>query len=259
MAEMYVNTMMQEALKAMGEKRTPIAVENMILALTSSKFYCPASWDKDPKIGPKGEKIFEPDTKFNLLMLEGPDKKRYIPLFTSMDEAKKWEDIKDLECLLLTYEQFEPWVEASKNEVQGIVIDPFGFSIPLDAEFVSALKKETSKSVLREQTIQKGETIAVRDPIRKIDDFKEALCDIASQYQEIKRVWLKERLVKGKPSHWFIIVEMQPENPKLFQTIGHTCRKLAHDKEMEFVFASIPSAKSMIENTTPIYNVESCE
>ena len=53
MAEMYVNTVMQEALVAMKDKRTPITVENMILALTSSKFYCPASWDKDPKIGRK--------------------------------------------------------------------------------------------------------------------------------------------------------------------------------------------------------------
>ena len=253
MAEMYVNTQMQEALAAMREKKTPGTVENMILALTASKFYCPASWDKDPKIGPKGEKIFEPDTKFNLLMLEGADKKRYIPLFTSMDEAKKWEDIKDLECLLLTYEQFEPWVEASKQEVQGVVIDPFGFSLPLDAEFVSALKKETSKSVLREKTIQKGETIAVRDPIRKIDDFKESLCEVAREYQEIKRIWLKERLVKAEPSHWFIIVEMKPENPKLFQTIGHTCRKKALNKEMEFVFSTIPSVQSMIETTEPIY------
>lgn len=256
---MYVNTQMQEALAAMREKRTPITVENMILALTSSKFYCPASWDKDPKIGPKGERIFEPDTKFNLLMLEGAEKKRYIPLFTSMDEAQKWEDIKDLECLLLTYEQFEPWVEASRQEVQGIVIDPFGFSLPLDAEFVSALKKETSKSVLREQVIQKGETISVRDPIRNIDDFKDSIIDVAREYKEIKRIWLKERLVKAKPSHWFIIVEMEPENPKLFQTIGHTCRKSAHDKEMEFVFSSIPSAKPMIENTKPIYVSESCE
>ena len=60
-------------------------------------------------------------------------------------------------------------------------------------------------------------------------------------------------MVKGKPSHWFVMVDMDPENPEIFRSMGTTCAPVAKGKGIEFMFASTPQGEKIAQENEPIY------
>ena len=71
--------------------------------------------------------------------------------------------------------------------------------------------------------------------------------------ETIQAIYLQERLVKNEPSHWFVIVDMDPEDTKIFQGIAARCKPHAKGKALEFIFGSANVAINIKESIQPIY------
>lgn len=252
MVNEFKNTQMKEALAKIKEKQTTETINTMLAALMTTKFLAPATWDKEPTMNDKGQMIFEPNTKFQLMIIETNQKDCYFPMFTDMEELRKWNFDPKIRSLVLTFEQFMPFIELAKNDIKGIVFDPFGANLPITNEFLFKLH-EQQKTSLQENQIKKGDKIYMREPVENIDDLKAAVCEYAKNDPNILSVYIKERVDKEKPSHWFMIVETANEDVEVFKQIGQACRSVNHGKEIEFMFASASLAKNVMANTKPIY------
>ena len=46
-----------------------------------------------------------------------------------MDQLKKWDQDSEIHSLVMTYNQYMPFVKMALNQIHGIVIDPFGANV----------------------------------------------------------------------------------------------------------------------------------
>lgn len=252
MIKEFKNERMKAVLARLKEQRNNETMNQMFAALMTTQFLVPATWDKDPVLNEQGQMVFEPNTKFQLMIIESQNKDCFFPMFTDMEELKKWNSDPSVRSLVLTFDQFMPFIELSKNEIKGIVFDPFGYNFPILSELLFELQSQ-QKTALHENQIKKGDKILMRDPVENIEDLKAVLCDYAKTNPAIISLYLKERIEEGKPSHWFMIVATNKEDTKLFEQIGQATRSVNHGKEIEFMFSSTNLAKNVMANTKPIY------
>ncbi|MGI6511465.1 MAG: enhanced serine sensitivity protein SseB C-terminal domain-containing protein [Catenisphaera adipataccumulans] len=254
----FKNTQMQEAMRAFQENGTPENTQRLMECLLTTRLLAPAEWDKDPVMDENGQMVFEPDTKFQLLLIETDTGDQYFPLFTDMQELEKWDKNHELQSLVMEFDQYIPFVEMGQGQVKGIVIDPYGASLPFDSDFLLNLQHQTDQQ-LKETTVKEGDDIRVRKPVRNVDKFVARLRELGADSPDIDAIYLKERLVKNKPSHWLVIVDMETENTKLFQKLGEGCRGMTYGKDMEFAFAKTQIGQELIKDVEPIYVKEPSE
>ncbi len=249
----FKNIEMKNALKLLRTEENDITVQNAIDTLMKTQLLAPAQWDKDPVKNEKGQMVFEPNTKFQLLVIESSDGKLYFPMFTEMAELEKWKLEDQPQSLVMSFDQYMPFVEMSKDNVEGIVINPFTENVPFLAPRLIQLKQAKQKNSIHEKTIQQNEVFDMRSPVANVDDLKKELEKVGQENETIQAIYLQERLVKNEPSHWFVIVDMDPEDTKIFQGIAARCKPHAKGKALEFIFGSANVAINIKESIQPIY------
>lgn len=248
----FVNKEMKNALVALRENENELTIQQMNDCLISGQLLAPAQWDKDPVEDEKGQMVFEPDTKFQLLVIADDQGNYYFPMFTSMEELKKWDRENQTESLVMTFEQYLPFIEMSKEDVYGIVLNAYSENVPLTCQYILDLNADRMKN-LTEHQVTSDEMFDLREPVGNVEQLRQSLIGVGQHYPEIKAIYLKERLVKNQPSHWFIVVDMHPENPKLFQILGESARPYAKGKGIEFLFASTPEGQKISNENEAIY------
>lgn len=247
----FKNELLNTALKNYAKERNSETTNSLIYALLNGVVMVPCNWDKEPVDQENGEMAFPADTQFSLLTIETKDHQRLFPMFSSTDEWEKWEMAPKAKSLALSFEQYIDWVEMAKNEVYGIVLDPYGANVPFPSSTLLELKNIPRN--LEEKKIGKGVKVSLREPVQNIEDLKETFIQFAKEHPSIKMMTIKERFIEGKPSHWFLIVDMDPENPELFEEMGESARNVNHGKEFEFIFASMKLSKNILKDSTPFY------
>lgn len=247
----FKNDKMKAAMRALRDKENQFTIQHMVDSLITSQLLVPAQWDKDP-VEEQGQMIFSPDTKFQLMVINDDRNNCYFPMFTSMEELKKWDTENEIQSLVMSFEQYLPFVEISKDTVRGIVVNPYSENVPFTCDYILQVNQERIKN-LREHSIDAAEQFNLREPVANVEALKAQLAELGNTYTEIKSIYLLERLVKDQPSHWFVVVDMDPENPKLFQVIGETSRPFAKGKGTEFLFASTKEGRLVAEQYDPVY------
>ncbi len=251
--ESFKNRELKAALQAFRQEETPQTINNLVDTLMKTQLLAPATWDKDPVKNEQGQMMFEPNTRFQLMVIQAESGDAFFPMFTDMEELQKWDTEKETQSLVMNYDQYLPFIQMAQQEIKGIVINPFGESVPFESDFLMSLKQNKDTPELTENHLDEGESVNLRDPIRNIDALKDKMAEIAMDSPEIQAIYIKERLEKGKPSHWFVVVDMKPENPKLFQKLGEGCRPVNYGKDIEFMFGSAMIGQEVKHSTKPIY------
>lgn len=249
----YINQEMQKALETFKEQGTSENLNRVVASLLASPLYVPCQWDKEPVVDENGKRHFAPGTQFQLLTIQTTDGRKLFPFFTSKEEWEKWAPSKQAKMIALSFDQYMPVIEMAKDQVEGIVIDPMGSNVPLKSPFLVQLFKQPRKVNIEPTKIQKGEKVTLKNP-EKVQDLVDALCKYGKEHDNIYSIYFKERTVQDKPSHWFIIVDMEKEDPKFFQDMAHACARHSHGKHFEFLFANSPLGKEIVAKNEPIYS-----
>lgn len=251
MANVYKNTELKKALEALRENENQETITNMARILRDTDVLAPAKWDKEPDKDENGQLVFEPDTQIQLLLLQDDKGRYYFPMFTDYEELSSWNQDESVHTLVLSFDQFMPFVEMAKDQVEGIVLDPFSINVPIDVEFLEGIQK-TKKTVIKPTRIKKGEKLQVREPVKKVEELIRALYQEAQELPSIQSMYLKER-IEGEEVHWLCIVDMDPQDPKLFQRLGEACKGKTDHKAIEFMFSTQQVAQQIMADSTPIY------
>ena len=112
----FKNKEMKEALSALRQNENEVTIDRMNTCLISGQLIAPAQWDKPPVENENGQMVFEPDTKFQLLVIADDQGNYYFPMFTSMEELRKWDKNNETESLVMTFEQYLPFKEGRGND-----------------------------------------------------------------------------------------------------------------------------------------------
>lgn len=88
MVKEFKNEKLQETLIVFNREKTDSAFRNLLDAFISTNFLIPAQWDKDPSRNEKGVLVFEPNTQFQLSLIQNDKGDSFFPVFSSMDQLK---------------------------------------------------------------------------------------------------------------------------------------------------------------------------
>lgn len=246
----YVNKPLKNALIALRKEENQQTINDMARLLRDTSVLAPAVWDKEPEKDENGQLVFEPNTQIQLMIIQDANGKYFFPMFTSYDELRKTQQ-DNVHGLVLSFDQFMSFVEMAKDQIEGIVLDPFSENVPIDVEFLEGVAR-TKKSVIKATKLKKGDKINVREPVKKVEALIGALNSAAKEIPSIQALYLKERL-EGDDVHWLVIVDMNPQDPKLFQRLGEACRGKTDNKDIEFIFSSMQVAQQIMADSMPIY------
>lgn len=251
----FNNTILAAALKAMRANQNQDTLLKAVQALLDTKILAPAKWDKEPVKAEDGSMNFDPDTKLSLMIVAGNDGSKYFPMFTSMDEVKNFYGSNPINCLILNIDQYLPFVEAAKEEVKGIVVDPAGADVPFQTEFLQGVRK-AYKQPLNQNTIRKGTKIWLRNPDEDIHELEAALISGGFNESAVKAIYLKERVENPEEPdkrHWFIVIDADELDTGIFSRIGERAKNAAKGKELEFIFTDQKIARQVADTSEPLY------
>ena len=182
MVNEFKNEKLQETLIVFNREKTDSAFRNLLDAFISTNFLIPAQWDKDPSRNERGVLVFEPNTQFQLSLIQNDKGDSFFPVFSSMEQLKKWDQDSEIHSLVMTYNQYMPFVKMALNQIHGIVIDPFGANVLLDCNLLVELDKSRGSQV-SENPIHKGDSLKLRDPISSVQNFKELSVNLVTLIQ----------------------------------------------------------------------------
>ena len=258
MAE-FNNMELREALRVMKGEKTEDSIKAMIEILVKSNLLIPAQWDKEPSRNEKNQMVFGPNTTFNFALATNSKQEKYLVLFTSHYDYKHWDETKKFNPMVLGFPQLLPVIENIKG-LSGVVIDPTDVNITLSMDFFHRFKKREPIAVkpgvnVEKKQFKQGEKLKLKDVEGK-EDLKNAIIAFSKEHKEIYSVFLKSRIQEEK-EHWFLVVEMQPEDPNLFQDLGKAIHPFDEGKQLEFLFASYKIGQQIMMTSKPIYVKES--
>lgn len=251
----FKNLSMQEALTNLKADRSH---ENLLAAaeaLLNTKVMIPAKWDKEPAMDEFGQLRFDPDTKVSLMVIQGDTGMRFFPAFTEMEEVKKFYKENQVTCLILSLDQYLPFVKAAGEDVFGIVVDPMGVNVPFKADFLEGIAN-AQKQRLNQNTIHKGENVRLKNTGKDAEEMETVLISTGFHEKDIRRIFLKERmddLENPEKSHWFVVIDSDRLDTGIFSRIGQAARKASHGKDIEFMFTDQKLGQDVARTSKPIY------
>lgn len=251
----FKNTSMQQAMDALRAEQNQATMLAAAEALLNTKVMIPAKWDKEPQTDEFGQLRFDPDTKVSLMVITSDDKRRFFPAFTDMEQVKNFYKDHEVTCLILSIDQYLPFLTSSKDTMTGIVVDPKGVNMPFKTDFLEGISK-ANKQRLDQNTIHKGQQVHLKNVGKDAENMEAALITSGFHEPDIRAIYLKERIDDVKhpeKSHWFIVVDSAKLDTGIFNRIGQTCRPAANGKDMEFMFADQKLGKDIASTSTPIY------
>lgn len=259
MAE-FNNIELREALRVVKENNTEDNVKAMAKILVGSNLLIPAKWDKEPTRNDRNQMVFEPNTQFQFALAKTQKEENFLVVFTSNYDYKHWDEKKLFEPMVIGFNQLLPMIENLQG-LNGIVVDPTDVNITLGMKFLLQFKKFTSVGVkpgssLEQKQFRDGEQIKVKDVEGK-EELKMAICNFARTNPAIQSVYLKTRIQDNGTENWFLIVDMVPQDPNIFQAFGRAIHPFDEGKQAEFLFDGYTISKKIINGAKPVYVRES--
>ena len=166
--QQFRNTAMKQAIKSLRQDENPITIQHMRDCLVVGQLLVPAQWDKDPVKDNHGQMVFSPDTKFQLMVIADDEGNYYFPMFTSMEELRKWDKDEEGQSLVMTFDQYLPFVKVAQNDIQGIVIDPYSENVPLSCEYIIDIS-EQKDSEFQARDIRADDEFDLREPVANVE------------------------------------------------------------------------------------------
>lgn len=251
----FHNESMQQAMADLRKDQNHGNLLAAAQALLNTKVMIPAKWDREPEKDEYGQLRFDPQTKVSLMVIQAENGSRFFPAFTDMEEVKKFYKDHSVTCLILSMDQWMPFLESAKENMNGIVVDPAGVNMPFKTEFLEGIQKANKKS-LAQNTIHKGQNIHLKNAGKDAEALEAALITSGFHEPDIRAIYLKERLEEpgSDKTHWFIVVDSDKLDTGIFSRIGETCRPVCNGKDMEFMFANQKLGQDVAKTSVPIYS-----
>lgn len=260
----YENKALEEAAKKFREKPDPNALIQVATTFMLQPVYVPIGLEKEPETDENGNFIIDESHQPKMIAVKTKDGKVFFPVFSTPQQARNFYKEQEVMLIPLAFRQYMPMIEAAKDEVEGLVVDPAGanvpFKYPLLKGMMDSMRKNQPKADPNRRVnparINRGQKIHLRNPEGRFNDLEAALISSGFHEQHINKIFLKERLPdldKPEETHWFVVVDSSENDPKIFERIAELCKDALHGKEMEFIFTNQKLGKDIAASSKPLY------
>lgn len=202
-----------------------------------------------------GEKaVFEKDTVLSFPMLSGADGKMFHPVFTDWEELGRWQGLATPpKTLILSFDDLHTMV-AKREDVAGVVVNPFGVSFSIPRERMNSLKerKELAEKGATSIEVEKETQVMLGEPRVYPDRMVRAISEHLRQHPEVSRVWLR-LMVREKEQSFLLVVDFSGEAQEVFGGIADAARPFLNGMFLDMVPLDSSFGQQATEGVEPVY------
>jgi hypothetical protein len=187
-------------------------------------------------------------------MLTTQDGKSFYPAFTDWGELKKWQSITSPpKTLILSFDDYAAMV-LQKEEVEGVVINPFGDNFLMNHQTLTHLKtqKDLNTKVVSQQVITKETKVLLGEPKEYPTEMVQAISDYLKQQPLARRAWLR-LMFRDNEQSYLLVVDFSGDKDVLFGAIAGAARPYLNDMYIDMVPYQDSFGRDATEGVNPFY------
>lgn len=131
----------------------------------------------------------------------------FYPVFTDMEELKKWNSDENAQVAVLTFDDYAEMV-LRDNKVQGIVVNPRSTNFPIERDMIDYLRTQKSffgKLAIEQMFQQEQGGPAFSEPSPYPAAMAEAVRAAMAETEGIRRAWLRLMENEGEKSYLIVL------------------------------------------------------
>lgn len=241
-------------LKDLKENKTN-EVLNMVLdeVVMRTKFISPMQLSRKPELKEDGTAIFTEDTLMRMPMVTSEEGKNYYVMFTGKDEYEQWENMKNIDTILLAFDDFAALMEKNQ-EAAGVVLNPFSDNLIITRVNMEHLKtqKELRTKGIAVHKVTKDTKVQIGDPKEYPGEMVEAIKRYLPSVQDVNRVWLRLMIKDGNPS-LLLVVDQSGVKEVVFRAIAEVAKPYLRKTYIDIVAYQDDFGKKAAEGAEPFY------
>ena len=231
-------------------------------SLICGKFIVPATIDPKPEVNEKGEIHSKGKYKINFHIITNKDKQSFFPCYTDDEEYEKGTESKNTlnsEKVVLTYKELAQMVQSSKGKIAGLVINPFGMPMPVNASLIDRLEQSKNAGPVSKETLKPNSKIKLRTPKYMPVDMLEKACEILKEEPEVEAAYMQMIEKEDSEDEYLIVIDTEGDVQGIFAKLAPELKEYSFGLKVAFTPAENPLGQKVIELTEPFYTKTSME
>ena len=202
------------AMNALRENENKETQSAFIGAAIKAKYFAPVDVlkaDGTPIEG-SGKMEIPKDAKFNFKMLKNAKGEQYFPLFTDIDEFRKWSKTDQIKSIVVVFPQMADLV-SKKDETSGFVINPMSQNLVFTREILDNLLKNIRENMIKQtaapaeenQSEKKQMTLYFGKPSNVPDSVMTSLSKNLAKHPEVKKAYFLMVKMEEREHYLFVL------------------------------------------------------
>lgn len=182
---------------------------------------------------------------------------RFYPVFTDMEELRKWNDTPDVQTLVLTFDAYAAMVERD-SDVHGVVINPCGANFSMERDLVDYLnlqKTFVGKLAIEQmfQTPQQESGVQLLDPEPYPEEMVAAMTAYLAAGDTVRRAWLRLMVNEGETSYLVILDAAGDDAEDAFTALSSAALPYVDGRYLDLLLLDDPFAQQAAAQAEPFY------
>lgn len=254
------NSELLEAIEVMQEDNTKENVDEMVNCVMKAKFLTPAKIQPPENVArsKNGKTIMQQQSQVQFQLIQNGDNQQYFPAFTDRDEFGKWEGSDpNINCMIMTFEDYSSLLADPKCPISGFVINPFGRSVAFPKPMVMNLRQQLQarkNGGLYQKQFSKDEKLQFGEPEEYPIDMMAAVIGVLQERDDVNRAYLRlfKQESEEKPSY-LIIVDFNGDMNEIFSTIAKAASPHLNGMPLSMMPYGLEIARKAVENVEPFF------
>lgn len=182
----------------------------------------------------------------------------FYPIFTDMEELRKWNKEEDVQTAVLTFDSYAEMV-AQDSKVHGLVVNPYGANFSIERDMVDYLQvhrafigKLAIEQMFQQQSGDEG-GVKLSDPDPYPTEMVNATADYMSTNETIRRAWLRLMDNEGEKSYLIIIDAEGSDTYGDFGEVSGAALPHLTDMYLDLMTLEDDFSKKAVEGVEPFY------
>ena len=187
----------------------------------------------------------------------------FYPIFTDMEELRKWNQDEDVQIVVLTFDNYAEMV-AQNSKVHGLAVNPYGANFSMDRDMVDYLQvhktfmgKLAIEQMFQQQNADEG-GVKLSDPDPYPTEMVEATAAYMATNSTIRRAWLRLMENEGEQSYLVIIDAEDSDTHGDFGEVSSAALPYLKDCYLDLMTLEDDFSKKAVEGVAPFYETKNC-
>lgn len=182
----------------------------------------------------------------------------FYPIFTDMEELRKWNQDEDVQIVVLTFDNYAEMV-AQNSKVHGLAVNPYGANFSMDRDMVDYLQvhktfmgKLAIEQMFQQQNADEG-SVKLSDPDPYPTEMVQATAAYMATNSTIRRAWLRLMENEGEQSYLVIIDAEDSDTHGDFGEVSSAALPYLKDCYLDLMTLEDDFSKKAVEGVAPFY------